>query len=49
MKQGSTARRPTFHAIVLATARLYDAEVVTSDADFDGLDGVTYIPKPKTE
>ena len=37
---------PMADAIILATARLYEAEVVTSDADFDGLPGVTYIPKP---
>jgi predicted nucleic acid-binding protein len=34
-------------AIILATARLYDAEVVTSDSDFEGVPGVTFIPKPK--
>ncbi len=38
---------PMAHAIILATARLYGAEVVTSDADFEGVPGVTYIPKPK--
>jgi predicted nucleic acid-binding protein len=32
-------------AIILATARLHEAEVVTSDVDFDGVPGVTYIPK----
>ncbi len=37
---------PMADAIILATARLFDAEVITSDADFDGLAGVTYIPKP---
>ncbi len=37
---------PMADAIILATARLYEAEVVTSDADFDGIPGVTYIPKP---
>jgi predicted nucleic acid-binding protein len=36
---------PMADAIILATAQLYDAEVVTSDADFDGVPGVTYIPK----
>lgn len=36
---------PMADAIVLATARLYDAEVVTSDSDFDGVPGVRYIPK----
>jgi toxin FitB len=31
-------------AIVLATARQFRAELVTSDRDFDGLDGVIYLP-----
>lgn len=39
---------PMADAIVLATARLYEAEVVTSDADFDGVPGVTYIPKKRS-
>lgn len=34
-------------AMVLATARRYDAELVTSDADFSGLDGVAYLPKAR--
>lgn len=34
-------------AIILATARMNDAEVITSDADFESVAGVTYIPKPK--
>lgn len=38
---------PMADAIILATARLYEAEVVTSDADFEGVPGVSYIPKPK--
>jgi predicted nucleic acid-binding protein len=33
------------NAIVLATARLHDAEVITSDADFSGVPGAIYIPK----
>lgn len=37
---------PMADAIILATARMYDAEVVTSGADFEGVPGVTYIPKP---
>ena len=40
---------PMADAIVLATARLYEAEVVTSDVDFEGVPGVTYIPKPKAD
>ena len=39
---------PMADAIVLATARLLDAEVITSDVDFDGIPGVTYIPKRPT-
>ncbi|MCP4662434.1 MAG: type II toxin-antitoxin system VapC family toxin, partial [bacterium] len=33
-------------AIVYATARSYQVELVTSDADFVDLPEVTYIPKP---
>ncbi|HEX8620013.1 MAG TPA: type II toxin-antitoxin system VapC family toxin [Thermoanaerobaculia bacterium] len=32
-------------AIVLATAQAHEADVVTSDADFDGIPGVVYIAK----
>lgn len=32
-------------AIVLATARLNEAEVMTSDADFSGIPGVIYVQK----
>ncbi|HYM59531.1 MAG TPA: type II toxin-antitoxin system VapC family toxin [Thermoanaerobaculia bacterium] len=38
---------PMADAIVLATARLHEAEVVTSDVDFQGVPGVTYIPKKR--
>jgi predicted nuclease of predicted toxin-antitoxin system len=31
--------------VVLATARHDGAVVWTQDADFEGLDGVTYVPK----
>jgi len=34
-------------AIVLATAQVYEAEVVTSDSDFDGVPELTYIPKKR--
>jgi predicted nucleic acid-binding protein len=33
-------------AIVLATARMHGAEVVTSDSDFRGVPGVIYVAKP---
>lgn len=36
---------PMADAIVLATARAHDADVVTSDADFADIAGVVYIPK----
>jgi predicted nucleic acid-binding protein len=32
-------------AIVLATAQAHDAEVITSDSDFENVPGVIYIPK----
>jgi predicted nucleic acid-binding protein len=38
---------PMADAVVLATARLHEAKVVTSDVDFEGVSGVTYISKPK--
>lgn len=38
---------PMADAIVLAMARLHDAEVITSDADFEGITGVTYLRKPQ--
>ncbi|MDD5305834.1 MAG: type II toxin-antitoxin system VapC family toxin [Deltaproteobacteria bacterium] len=34
---------PLADSVVLATARAYDAEVWTQDADFEGLAGVRYI------
>ena len=32
-------------AIVLATARRFNAELITSDRDFEGIEGVRYLPK----
>ncbi len=32
-------------AMVLATAEAHGAELVTSDSDFAGIAGVTYLPK----
>jgi toxin FitB len=32
-------------ALILATARVYHAELVTSDRDFERITGVTYLPK----
>ena len=37
---------PMADAIILATARMFEAEVITSDADFEHVAGVTYLPKP---
>jgi predicted nucleic acid-binding protein len=36
---------PMADSIILATARLYGATVWTQDSDFEGIDGVQYIPK----
>jgi predicted nucleic acid-binding protein len=36
---------PMADGIILATARLYQATVWTQDADFEGIDGVQYVPK----
>lgn len=35
-------------ALVLATARKFEAELVTSDRDFERMIGVTYLPKKAT-
>lgn len=35
-------------ALVFATARRFQAELITSDRDFDGLPGVVYLPKKPT-
>jgi predicted nucleic acid-binding protein len=32
-------------SLILATARSFRAQFVTSDVDFDGISGVTYLPK----
>lgn len=36
---------PMADAIILATARAHDAEVLTTDSDFDGVEGVTVFSK----
>jgi len=33
-------------AVIYATARAHGAELITSDRDFDGLDGVRYVSGP---
>ncbi len=35
-------------SIVLAVARAYDAELVTTDAGFEGISGVTLFPKKRS-
>jgi len=42
---GLAHKLPMADAIVLATALMYGVEVVTSDADFEGVPGVVYIAK----
>ena len=39
---------PMADAIILATARAHDAEVVTTDSDFAGVDGVTVFSKKQS-
>lgn len=38
-------RLPMADSIILATARRSDAILWTQDSDFEGLDGVCYLPK----
>ena len=40
-----THRLPMADALIYATAKQHDATLLTQDADFKGLDGVTYFPK----
>ena len=41
----TTHKLPMADSIIYATARCFDAELWTQDADFDGLPGVRYFPK----
>lgn len=43
-----TRKLATADAIIYATALEHEAELVTCDAHFDGLPGVTLIPKTRT-
>lgn len=36
---------PMADSIILATARLYDAHIWTQDADFEGMEDVTFVAK----
>ncbi len=36
---------PMADSVMLATARAYGAELWTQDADFEGMEGVRYIPR----
>jgi len=45
----SELKLPTADAVIYATARLQDADLLTCDAHFEGLPQVTYVPKPEAE
>lgn len=38
---------PMADSIMLSTARAFEATLWTQDADFDGLDGVQFVPPSK--
>jgi len=38
---------PMADSIILATARLHDARIWTQDADFEGLENVTFVAKKR--
>lgn len=42
---GVESRLPLADSVVLATARRFGATLWTQDADFEGIEGVRYIPK----
>ena len=39
---------PMADSIMLATARAYEATLWTQDADFEGVPGVRFVPRPRT-
>jgi len=39
---------PMADALILATARAHHAQLVSSDADFENIEGVAYLPKPRS-
>ena len=41
---GLELRLPLADSVILATARLHNATIWTQDEDFEGMDGVRYIP-----
>jgi predicted nucleic acid-binding protein len=45
-KLGHELKLPLADSVILATARKHNAIVWTQDSDFEGLEGVRYIPKP---
>lgn len=44
-KLGIAHRLPLADSVILATARIHGAMVWTQDLDFEGLQGVRYVPK----
>jgi predicted nucleic acid-binding protein len=46
-KLGLERKLPLADSVMLATAQAYGATLWTQDADFDGLPGVRYLPKPR--
>ncbi len=43
---GAEHQLPTADAIIYATARAYDGDLLTCDRHFENLYGVRYLPKP---
>lgn len=42
---GTELKLPLADSVIVATARLHSATIWTQDQDFEGMDGVRYIPK----
>ncbi len=40
---------PMADSIILATARSFEATLWTQDADFEGMEDVQYVPKPRRD
>jgi predicted nucleic acid-binding protein len=45
-RAGMNHRLALADSLILATARRFEAVLWTQDADFDGLNGVRYVPRP---
>ena len=46
-KLSTEAKLPMADCVMLATARIHNALLWTQDADFEGMEGIRYVPAPR--